>query len=113
MRSKKSIQPTYDSRKTGLRYHVTTTINNRVIGTFRERIADPFVRQTVTVTWLDLLHGLLRGRVVVEVMVGGDPDVMNDVLELDANALVPGRSRRADYTHDALAVYARGKLTDV
>lgn len=91
-----SIRATYDSRETGDRYHVTTEIGNQTIA-FRVPIPDPFVRQTVTVGWRDLLRGLLRRRLVVTVIVGGDIDVINDVLELDDNALVPDSTRKAAF----------------
>lgn len=96
MSVRRSIQPTYDSRVTGPAYHVTYRINGKTI-TFREPIADPFVNGRITIGWLDLLRGLFRGRLTVEVMVGGDVGRMNDVLELDANALVRNSSRRAAF----------------
>lgn len=89
-----SIRPTFDSRETGARYHVTTRIDDETID-FQHRVSDPFVRQTVTIGWRHLLRGLLRGRLVVEVIVSGDRDVVNDVLELDDNTLLPGSTRRA------------------
>ena len=91
-----SIKATYDSRETGPRYHVTTRINDRTIE-FQKRIEDPFVRQRVHVGWPDLLRGLLRRDLVVEVLVSGDLDVINDVLELDDNQLVPGSTRAAAF----------------
>lgn len=91
-----SIRPTYDSRQTGPRFHVTTRVNGRTVE-FQKRAADPFVRQSVHVGWLGCLHGLLRGRLLVEVIVGGDRDVVNDMLELDANQLVPGSTREAAF----------------
>jgi len=90
---RRSIQPTYDSRMTGPAYHVTYRVNGKTI-TFREPIDDPFIRGHVTIGWLDLLRGLLRGQITVEVIVGGERDRVNDVLELDANALVGNSSRR-------------------
>lgn len=95
-RLRRSIKPTYDSRETGPRYHVTTRVDSKTIG-FQQPITDPFVRQTVTVGWPDLLRALLRRRMTVEVIVGGDRDVMNDVLELDGNTLVPSSTRRQEF----------------
>jgi hypothetical protein len=91
-----SIRATYDSRETGDRYHVTTRVGLRTIE-FEKRVTDPFVSHTVTVGWPDLLRGLLRRHLKVTVIVGGDPDVVNDVLELDGNALVPNSTRRAAF----------------
>ena len=81
---RQSIAPTYDSRDTGPAYHVTTQINDRTID-FQRPAMDPFVRHTVHVGWLDLLGGLLRGRLDVTFITGGDRDRVDDVLMLDAN----------------------------
>ena len=94
-----SIQPTYDSRETGPRYHVTSRIDSRPVA-FQEPINDPFVRHTVHLGWRDLLRGLVRRRLTVTVLVSGDQEVMDDVMELDANALVPGRERHAEFRRD-------------
>jgi hypothetical protein len=101
---KTSITPTYDSRKTGPRYWVTTWVGDRLVES-QKALDDPFVRHTVYLSVWDLLRGLLRRRLTVEVLVGASPELMDDVLELDANALVPGRSRRVEFrqgTHQAL-----------
>lgn len=90
---RQSIQPTYDSRETGPRYHVTTKIDGHPLD-FMAPIDDPFVRQTVTIGWRDLLRGLLRRRLVVEVSVGGDHDIVEDVFELDDNYLGFSNSTR-------------------
>lgn len=93
---RQSIQPTYDSRQTGPAYHVTYRVNSKTI-TFRELIDDPFIRGRVVVGWRDLLRSLFRGSLTVEVNVDGDKDRVNDVLELNANALVRGSSRRQSF----------------
>jgi hypothetical protein len=93
---RESIAPTYDSRETGPRYHVTTQLDDRTIE-FQKPIDDPFVRHTVHLGWGDLLRGLFRRRLAVIVKVGGDLDIVNDVLELDDNALVPGSTRQRDF----------------
>jgi hypothetical protein len=94
---RQSIRPTYDSRETGPTYHVTTRIGDRTI-TFQEPIADPFVRTTIHVGWRDVLRELLRRRRLrITVIVGGDPARIDDVLELDENALVPGSTRQAAF----------------
>jgi hypothetical protein len=93
---RQSIKPTYDSRETGERYHVTTRIGDRTIE-FQKRVPDPFVRHTVTVGWPDLLRGLLRRRLAVTVLVDGDRDVVEDVLDLDANNLGYNCTRRDEF----------------
>jgi len=97
---RQSITPTYDSRTTGPRYHVTTRINDRTIG-FETPISDPFVRQTVHVGTRDLLRSLFRWRLEVVVIVGGDRDVVEDVLELDAEWLGGDSTRRDEFTKAA------------
>lgn len=92
-----SVRATFDGRETGDRYHVTTTVNGRAVE-FRKPLPDPFVRQTVYVSLRDVARGLLLdGRLVVEVTVGADPELMNDVLELDDNTLIAGRTRKAAF----------------
>lgn len=107
-----SVEATYDSRDTGDRFHVTSQVGNRTIA-FRQPIPDPFVRTTVHVGLWDALRALLRLRPVeVTVIVGADPEVIDDVLELDYNALVPGRTRRDDWNahvHDVLSMAARAE----
>jgi hypothetical protein len=92
---RQSIRPTYDSRETGPRFHVTYRIGTRTI-TFQQPTEDPFVRGTIALGWRDLLRGLVRGRLEVSMIVGGDRDIVDDVMELDENTLVPGRSTRRD-----------------
>ena len=101
MKDRKSIQPTYDSRETGPRYNITTRVNGHVTS-FRERIEDPFVRQLVRVGWRHVLIAALAcRRPVVEVIIDGDPEVIEDVLELDANYLGSmGSSRRREFKSD-------------
>lgn len=109
MSDRKSIEPTYDSRVTGPRYYVTSTVDGRPVA-WRQKIQDPFVRHTVHVGWRDLLRGLLKRQLTVEVIVGGDKDICDDVLELDANTLVGGSSRRAEFDsglHNALRRFAK------
>lgn len=92
-----SVEATYDSRDTGDRFHVTSQVGNRTIG-FRRPVPDPFVRVIVSVGLQDALRALLRFRPIkVTVIVGADPEVMDDVLELDYNTLITGRTRRDDW----------------
>ena len=92
-----SIAPTYDSRETGDRYTVTSKVNGKPVA-WQERIPDPFVRHTVYVAWRDLLSALIRRRgLVVTVLVDGDREVVEDVLELDGNYLGQGCTRRDEW----------------
>jgi hypothetical protein len=93
---RQSIEPTYDSAETGPRFHVSTFVDDRPVS-FMEPIFDPFVRTTVTLGWRDLFRGLRQRRLTVVVNVGGHPAVCDDVLELDAQTLVPGSSRRDEF----------------
>jgi hypothetical protein len=83
---RQSITPTYDSRETGDRFNVSAIVNGKPV-CFLKPIPDPFVRQVVYIGWRDLLRGLLKRKLVVEVSVGGDHDIVEDVMELDANYL--------------------------
>lgn len=105
-----SVRATYDSRETGPRYWVTTTIDGKPVE-FRQPLSDPFVRKTVNLEWR-LVSWLPwpRHRVTVEVTVGADPELMNDVLELDDNTLIPGRTRKEAFRqsmHGKLAAFAQ------
>lgn len=91
-----SVRATYDSRQTGPRYHVTSWVNDRPV-VHMQPVDDPFVRHTVNLHWRDLLRGLLRRRLSVTVTIGGDIEVMDDVLELDENTLISGRTRHAAF----------------
>jgi hypothetical protein len=100
-----SIQPTYSSAETGPRYNITTWVGNRCIG-FQKPLQDPFVNHRITVGWPDLLRGLLRRRLVVTVIIGGDRDVVDDVLELDAEWLGGDSTRRDEFTAGLLKQFA-------
>lgn len=105
MSKRVSIQPTYDSRETGPRYHVTTRVGDRTIG-FEKPLHDPFVNHRVTIGWPDLVRGLLRRRLEVTVIVGGDRDIVDDVLELDAEWLGGNSTRRDEFMAGALKQFA-------
>jgi hypothetical protein len=104
---RQSIPPTYDSRETGPRYHVTTRIDDRTVA-FRRPLGDPFARHTVRLGWRDLLRGLLRRGLTVTVLIGGDAGIVNDVLELDANTLVPNSTRREEFNAQINTALALG-----
>lgn len=64
------------------RFHVTTRVGDRTI-VFQEPVLDPFVRTTVHVGLWDALRSLLRARPIeVTVIVGGDREIVNNVMEL-------------------------------
>lgn len=86
MTERKTITPTYDGAKTGPRYHVTSSINGHTV-TWQYPIEDPFVRHTVYIAWRDRLKSLFMRRFAVQVMVGGDRDIIEDVLELNSDYL--------------------------
>lgn len=92
---RQSIAPTYDHRETGDRFTVETRLNDHRIG--MTTIRDPFVTHRVTIGWRGLLRGLLRGRVAVTVIVGGDRGIVDDVMELDADCLTFGSTRRQEW----------------
>ena len=106
---RQSIEPTYDHQATGDRYNVDTRVGDRHVSHVPCR--DPFVHHRVVVGWRDLLRGLLRGRLEVTVVVGGDSSVVEDVLELDADYLGTNCTRRDQFNaklHQALERVGRG-----
>lgn len=96
---RRSIAPTYDSRETGPRFHVTVRLNGDTI-VFQEPADDPFVRETVVavVSPFRWPQWLFRRTVRVEVLVDGDREIIEDVTELDANYHGrPGSTRHAEF----------------
>jgi hypothetical protein len=91
---RESIQPTYDHRETGDRFTVETRINGRRLNEVPTR--DPFVHHRVVIGWRDLFRFVTRGREVV-VIVGGDKEIVDDVIELDADALTLNSTRRDEW----------------
>lgn len=92
-----SINPTYDSRETGPRYTIQTFIADRFLDV--KPLADPFVRHTIRVSVLDAIWSILRhGSVVVSVNINGHQSIVEDVMELDANYIGHGSTRRAEWT---------------
>lgn len=87
-----SIAPTFDSRGEPGAYTVETRVAGRRIDV--TPMADPFVCQRVTVGWRDLIRGLLRRRLEVEVLVSADADRIEDVCEMDADYLGARHSSR-------------------
>lgn len=105
-----SIPPTYDHRETGDRFTVETRVEDRRVSL--TPMPDPFMHHTVTIGWRDLLRGLLRRRLRVSVVVSGDHDIVEDVLELNADYTGEmGSERRAEWNaelQNALEEFARG-----
>lgn len=84
-----TVTPTYDSRRTGPRYRVTSRVGARTIE-HKSPVPDPFIRTTVYLGTRDLLAGLWRNLtrrdpLTVTVIVDGDDKIVSDVMELDAN----------------------------
>jgi hypothetical protein len=90
---RKSITPTYNGAETGPRYHVTSRINSHTV-TFQHPADDPFVRHVIHICWLDRLKSLFLRRLDVEVIVGGDAEIIEDVMELNSDYLGPMNSTR-------------------
>ncbi len=102
---RQSIQPTYDHRKTGDRFTVETRVNDRRVSLTPTR--DPFVCHRVTIGWRGLLTGLLRRSLVVEVLVGGDREIVDDVMELDADCLTDNSTRRGEWNEQIQGALSR------
>jgi hypothetical protein len=64
------------------RYHVTTRVAGQTI-TFQHPIDDPFIAHRITIGWPDLLRGLLHRQLVIDVLVDGDRDIVNAVMNLN------------------------------
>lgn len=91
----------------GDRYRITTTVDDRRVSETHMR--DPFAHHRVTVGWCDLLRGVFRRKVVVVVVLDADPEMVEDVLELDADYLGKhGSTRRAEWNRHVLEALARG-----
>lgn len=91
---RRSIEPTYDSRETGERYNITVWVNDHA-ELFQRPIDCPFVRQSVTIGWWYALKSLLTFTPIkVEMCMSGDKEIIEDVLELDANYLGDGTRRQ-------------------
>lgn len=107
---RQSTEPTYDHRETGDRFTVETRLNGRRISLTPCR--DPFVLHRLTIGRGDLIRSLLHGRAIVEICVSGDPGIVNDVMELDADHLVVNSTRRDEWdakVRESLAAQADGE----
>lgn len=90
-----SINPTYDSRKTGPRFTVETFVNGRTV--CAQHIPNPFIKTFVSVSVWDCLKSILFGGCSVEVRVSGHASIVEDILELDANYIGQGNTRRTEW----------------
>lgn len=101
------LTPTYDATETGPRYWLTSRINEQTI-TFQQPLDDPFVSHQITIGWPELLRGLLRRQLKIWVQVGGDRDIVEDVLELNSDYLgLPNSPRRQAFNRDLHAAMGR------
>jgi len=66
-------------------FNVTTRVGGQVVA-WREPVDDPFIRHTVFVGPRDLLRALFRRVLVVEILVDGDREIVDAVLELAGKA---------------------------
>ena len=92
---RKSIEPTYDHRETGDRFVISTGVGEHYYEP--KTIRDPFVFHRIVIHWHDLLRGLFHGRLVVVVTITGDPEIVDDVMELDADCLTMNSTRRQEW----------------
>lgn len=92
MKHRQSISPTYDHVEKGDRFTVETRVAGRRVSI--TRITDPFARQRLYIGWRDLLCGLLRRRLVIETIISGDSEIVEDVMELNADYLGTQHSSR-------------------
>ena len=94
-----SIEPTYDHRKTGHRFFVSSRVADYVTAD-RIPIQDPFVRHSVKIHWWDAIKCLLNfGRIEVTFYIDGDREIIEDVMELDGNYIGQNSTRRAEFTN--------------
>lgn len=94
---RQSIKPTYDHRKTGDRFTVSSSINDVTICDHKN-ITDPFVRHTIRIHWWDAIKAIInRGHIAVQVTVDGDHDIFEDVMELNAEYLGQRSTRRQEW----------------
>lgn len=93
---RQSISPTYDSRKTGHRFSIRSAMGGEEMANLK--LPDPFVHHRIKIHWWDAIKCLLKhGRIDVEVVVSGDMDIVEDVMELDADYLGHGNTRRHEW----------------
>jgi hypothetical protein len=94
---RQSIQPTYDHRKTGDRFTVSSSINGFTLCD-NKKLRDPFVRHTIRIHWWDAIKAIFEcGHIEVNVTVDGDHAICEDVMELDNDYIGQGNTRRAEW----------------
>lgn len=81
LRQRRSIQPTYDRSKTGDRFTLEIRENGQRLSV--ESMSDPFHNTRIHPRGWRAALGVLLRRYEVTVIVGGDHDIVEDVMELD------------------------------
>ena len=90
-----SISPTYDARQTGERFTVEVRERGRCLS--REPTLDPFINTTIEPRGWRVALAILLRRYSVSVHVSGDPEIIEDVCELNADYLGRRSTRRAEW----------------
>lgn len=78
---RQSIEPTYDRTKTGDRFTLEIRENGKRLSA--ERMPDPFHNTTIHPRGWRAALAVLLHRYKITVIVDGDRDIVEDVLELD------------------------------
>lgn len=93
---RQSIQPTYDRQKTGDRFTLEIRENDKRLSV--ESLPDPFHNTTIRPRGWRVALGVLLRRCTFTVIVGGDPEIVEDVIELDGDYLGRfGSTRRSKW----------------
>lgn len=114
--SRRSVQPTYNRQDTGDRFTLEIRENDQRVSFVR--MPDPFHNTTIRVRGWRAAFAVLRGRCVLTVVVGGDQNIVEDILELDDDYRgAHGSTRRAQWDvsfQQALGDFAAraGEATD-
>jgi hypothetical protein len=94
--NRKSIDPTYNHAEVGDRFTLEIRENDRKAKQIT--LSDPFHHTTIHVRGWRAALAVLRNRCVLTVIVGGDRDIVEDVLELDDDYKgARGSSRREEW----------------
>src|SRR5690606_19933670 len=63
------------------RFNVTTRVGRDLIE-FQTPLPDPFIRHTIVVSWMDLLKGLLRRGLRIEMTIGADKETIGRTMQI-------------------------------